>query len=101
MSYFDGQIVHDLDTNYPYKVGDGKSSFAWSNVPKRSTHYVFTNTKTLAMPGTIKKAEKLLQDGKITPYITNYSKDHCFQCLCWLSLPPKPNCKNSYHLRHK
>ena len=48
--YHNGQIVYDLDTKRPVKVGSGDSDWAWDNIPKNTTHFLRVNPKHTAIP---------------------------------------------------
>lgn len=49
--YHNGQIVHNLETGLPCKVGDNNGSqFAWDNIPKNTTHYIEVNPKYEVLP---------------------------------------------------
>jgi hypothetical protein len=64
--YYDGQIVHDLDNDCPFKVGDGSSTFAWGNLPNNSTNYIDLKGE-LFLPKSIEEAKDLLKSGIILP----------------------------------
>ena len=48
--YYNGQIVYDIDTKRPVKVGSGDSDWAWDNVPKNTTHFLRVNPKHTLLP---------------------------------------------------
>ena len=98
MSYYNGQIVFNLDTQKPIKVGSGSSTFAWENIPKRTTHFIrlVHGGTEIALPTTVKEAKELLIQNKITPALIN-TKDHCWCCRNWLSNPKAKWCKNEEH----
>lgn len=48
--YYNGQIVYNLDTKRPAKVGSGDSDWAWDNIPERTTHFIRCNPKHTFSP---------------------------------------------------
>lgn len=86
--YMNGQIVYDIDNKKPHKVGGGETSFAWSNLPKNSTHFIdLRMTKRdrlttrdgrrmrkkprsniwVGAGATLDDAERMMNEGKIRP----------------------------------
>jgi hypothetical protein len=44
--YYDGQVVHDLETGRPVKLGgEGGTQFYWGKGQRRTTHYIQSNEK--------------------------------------------------------
>lgn len=49
--YYNGQIVYDLNTKRPTKVGDDNDGdWAWNNIPKRTTHFIRRNPNHTLTP---------------------------------------------------
>ena len=48
--YRNGQIVYNIDTKRPVKVGSGDSDWAWDNIPKNTTHFLRVNPKHTVIP---------------------------------------------------
>jgi hypothetical protein len=100
--YYPGQIVHDLEHNRPFQIGD-----IWSptGYPRRHTHYVkwardglraeqvdghWTMHVVCFLPASIKEAEELLYKGIIVP--APKPPDHYWLCGNWLSNHNTGNC---------
>lgn len=72
--YHNGQVVHNLETGKPCVVGDKKSgsSFAWTNLPARTTHYIEHNPDHSFSTTVPKHADGLPQCLKIQGYDYRY-----------------------------
>ena len=91
MSYYNGQVVYDIDRKTPVVVGDDSGSlFAWK-VSGRTTHFIEATDRAtrktreyqLAMPKTVTEALELLDKGLIFP--TPCPPSHCWKCRNWKS----------------
>ena len=104
--YYNGQIIHDIDNNRPFKVGSGNSTFAWDGYPKgRHTHYLEANggefpkatDKIWSGNEDIVVAKELLLQGKIVPDFFVDVRRTCWDCRNWLSNPPRSYCRSGLH----
>lgn len=75
--YYNGQIIHDLDANAPFKVGGGVysigSRFAWDNFPKRHTHYIKRNPEFSRNPVPPKHADGFPKSITINGYAYRFA----------------------------
>lgn len=89
--YGPGQIIHDIDNNRPYEMGDD----VWDkdSYPKgRTTHYIKHSGKwdkggdyyVLATPASVDEATELLAKRLIIPAGHN-ATTHCWKCQNWYS----------------
>ena len=92
MSYYNGQVVYDLDAKKPVKVGGaGDGQWAHFHGVKRSTHFITTPKESttssklgkyeIALPASVEEAQALMDEGRIMPAPVPYT--HCAKCMNW------------------
>jgi hypothetical protein len=75
--YHNGQIVHNLETGQPCKVGaENGAQFAWENIPRNTTHYLEVNPKYEILPKVPAFANGLPQRLSINGHDYRYSDYH-------------------------
>lgn len=100
--YFNGQIIHNRDTGLPHRVGNRKdgASFAWCNLPKRNTHYIYKDEAIwIGVCESLQKARRLLKSGEISS--APIPEDHCRDCGGWIDRRPADWCEDVEHNKSK
>lgn len=71
--YHNGQIVFNIDTGKPCKVGSGGTDWAWDNIPKNTTNFLKVNEKHEICPALPKFADGLSRVLTINGHVYRYS----------------------------